>query len=67
MPLRRLIVWLLLCGFTAYCAAQDSYPARQVHIIVPTNAGGAPDTLARILAQKLAARQAMRRAHPTRL
>jgi tripartite-type tricarboxylate transporter receptor subunit TctC len=35
-------------------AAQESYPSRQVRLIVPTNAGGAPDTLARILAQKLA-------------
>jgi tripartite-type tricarboxylate transporter receptor subunit TctC len=35
--------------------AQDAYPTRQVRLVVPTNAGGAPDTLARILAQKLQA------------
>jgi tripartite-type tricarboxylate transporter receptor subunit TctC len=55
MPRWRLIVSLMFCGFTAVCGAQEVYPARQVHLIVPTNAGGVPDTLARILAQKLTA------------
>ncbi len=55
MTLRRLVVTLVLCGFAAVCSAQESYPTRQVRLIVPTNAGGVPDTLARLLAQKLAA------------
>jgi len=55
MLLRRLIVTLALSGFAALCGAQEVYPARQVRLIVPTNAGGVPDTLARLLAQKLAA------------
>ena len=55
MLFRRLVVTLLLCCFAALCGAQESYPARQVRLIVPTNAGGVPDTLARLLAQKLAA------------
>ena len=55
MLIMRLVVTLMLCGFAAICGAQEAYPARQVRLIVPTNAGGAPDTLARILAQKLTA------------
>ncbi len=42
--------------FTAVTvSAQEQYPSHQVKLVVPTNAGGAPDTLARILAQKLGA------------
>lgn len=55
MPFRKLVLALVLCGFAALCGAQDVYPSRQVRLIVPTNAGGVPDTLARMLAQKLAA------------
>jgi tripartite-type tricarboxylate transporter receptor subunit TctC len=51
----RLLAAAALCTVAALAAAQDAYPARQVRLIVPTNAGGAPDTLARLLAQKLGA------------
>src|SRR5436853_607018 len=39
----------LLIG-TASALADAPYPARPVRLVVPTNPGGAPDTLARILA-----------------
>jgi tripartite-type tricarboxylate transporter receptor subunit TctC len=53
--MRRLVAAIVLGVWAALAAAQESYPAKQVRLIVPTNAGGAPDTLARILAQKLGA------------
>jgi tripartite-type tricarboxylate transporter receptor subunit TctC len=53
--LTRWIAVAVLSLIAAVTLAQEPYPARQVRLIVPTNAGGAPDTLARILAQRLAA------------
>jgi tripartite-type tricarboxylate transporter receptor subunit TctC len=56
LPITLLATMLcILSAVPALAFAQDSYPSRQVRLIVPTNAGGAPDTLARILAQKLGA------------
>ena len=48
----RFLVALLAAGFTATVSAQ-SYPVRQVRIIVPYTAGGTTDIVARIMAQKL--------------
>jgi tripartite-type tricarboxylate transporter receptor subunit TctC len=55
MLISRWLSALALCVTALAAAAQESYPARQVRLIVPTNAGGAPDTLARLLAQKFSA------------
>src|SRR5262245_15774591 len=46
---------LLIAGPTT-ATGQDSYPDRLVKIVVPVPAGGAVDTLARIAADRLAAR-----------
>src|SRR6185436_19398105 len=57
MTLLRLIgLAFLLLGMTAaeQCAAATDYPARPVRVIIPFSAGGAPDVLLRIVAQKLA-------------
>lgn len=42
----------LCCASTAF-AADDSYPSRQIHILVGFAAGGAPDALARIVADRM--------------
>ena len=55
--MRQLIA--LLIGALAWCAASDAtaetYPARPIRIIVGLAAGGAPDTVARLLGDKLGA------------
>ena len=48
----KLMLAALLLALTTAAAAQG-YPARPVRLIVADAAGGAPDQLARILAQKL--------------
>ena len=48
---------LLLLTVASYAVAQD-YPARPVTIIVPLTAAGAPDILARMIAQQLQERLA---------
>ena len=55
MPLnRRTLIALALAGAVVLpAAAQEKYPARPVTIIVPQAAGGANDTIARVIAQKL--------------
>lgn len=54
MPLARLACLIgMLLGFFPSARAQESFPARQITIVVPTSAGGPTDTLARILAQKM--------------
>jgi tripartite-type tricarboxylate transporter receptor subunit TctC len=52
---RRPCVWLVacvLCVASAFAGAQ-TYPARPIRLIVADAPGGAPDQLARLLAQKL--------------
>jgi len=44
------------CSSTGLIWAQTDYPSRPVKIIVPVSAGGAPDVVARILAEKLSDR-----------
>ena len=55
MPLNRrtLIALALASAVVLPAAAQEKYPARPVTIIVPQAAGGANDTIARVIAQKL--------------
>lgn len=54
MPItRRLATAALLTLATGLAAAQDRYPSKPVTIIVPQAPGGANDTIARIVAQKL--------------
>ena len=53
----KLIVLASLCSLTAVASAQDNagYPARPIRLIVPSPAGGEPDTLARLVAQQMSA------------
>lgn len=54
MPItRRLATAALLTVAAGLAAAQDRYPSKPVTIIVPQAPGGANDTIARIVAQKL--------------
>ena len=58
MYLRRHVVLataVLAAGFTAplIAHAQAAYPSRTIKFVVPYSAGGLPDTVARILAQRL--------------
>ena len=48
----RFIAVLLLAGIAQQAIAQ-AYPTRAVHVIVPFPPGGAPDLVARLVAQKL--------------
>lgn len=47
-----LLLALTACAWTS-AQAQDKYPSRPVTIVVPQAAGGANDTIARVIAQKL--------------
>lgn len=53
----RLIIAMLACLLGAILpsgqAAAIDYPTRTVHVIIPFSAGGAPDVLLRLVAQKL--------------
>jgi len=53
----RLIIAMLACLLGAILpsgqAAAIDYPTRTVHMIIPFSAGGAPDVLLRLVAQKL--------------
>ncbi|MGA0571313.1 Bug family tripartite tricarboxylate transporter substrate binding protein [Variovorax sp. VNK109] len=55
-PLRRLaLASLLVVGFSAAALAQTPpWPAKPVKFIVPSNAGGSPDRVTRLLAERLA-------------
>src|SRR5207244_4842341 len=53
-PLRLLLAVLAIASLALPLAAYaDSYPDRPVRLIVPAAAGGSPDQLGRLLAQKL--------------
>src|SRR3954451_3779524 len=52
---RNLLAALLLAALTATTMAQD-WPTKPVKIIAPFSPASTPDTLARVLAQKLQAR-----------
>jgi tripartite-type tricarboxylate transporter receptor subunit TctC len=54
MPLRlSSLILLALATFVAPAAAQDRYPSRPIHWVVPFPPGGPTDTLSRILASRL--------------
>jgi len=50
--MKRLLLLVFLLSMSTFASAQ-SYPAKPIRLIVADAAGGAPDQLARILAQKL--------------
>ena len=54
----RLLQWTvvtgLLCAAASLVAAQERYPSRPIKIVVPVSAGGAPDVVTRLVADKLA-------------
>jgi len=51
-----LVAFGLLGHPTSFAQAQTDYPNRAVKVLVPFGAGGAPDVLARLLAQELSLR-----------
>jgi tripartite-type tricarboxylate transporter receptor subunit TctC len=48
-----IVVTALICVAPSAASAQASYPNRPIKIVVPVSAGGAPDVMARIVADKL--------------
>lgn len=50
---RTLLALALSVAATGAVLAQDKYPSKPVTLIVPQAAGGANDTIARVIAQKL--------------
>ena len=52
---RCLILILLFCTAPSFALAQ-TFPSAPVKIVVPVTAGGAPDVVSRIVAEKLAAK-----------
>ena len=51
---RRAVLTVLGLAFTAgWCAADDRFPSRPVKIVVGSEAGSAPDVLARVLANEM--------------
>src|SRR5437667_12056619 len=52
--MRRLFAVMLgVVATGAAYAAGDAYPSRPITIIVPTTAGGPPDTIARLLGERM--------------
>jgi tripartite-type tricarboxylate transporter receptor subunit TctC len=49
-----LLAGLIGTSLSLHCAAATEYPTRTVRVIEPFSAGGAPDVLLRLVAQKLA-------------
>ena len=46
-------LWFFVLGFFVLSAAAQEYPNRPVRVIVPYAAGGLPDTMARLVGQKM--------------
>lgn len=49
----RHLVGAVLLGTAFVAGAQQAYPSRAIRVIVPVNAGGAPDVAARVVGQAL--------------
>ncbi|MGF6372901.1 tripartite-type tricarboxylate transporter receptor subunit TctC [Paraburkholderia sp. RAU6.4a] len=49
----RALVGFVLAVLSLYAVAQQSYPSKQIRIIVPLTPGGSTDSMARLLAEKL--------------
>src|SRR5215471_16687173 len=49
----RMLVLAAALAWAAAASAQQDWPSRPVHMIVPFPAGSSPDLIARILAEKL--------------
>ena len=69
--LHRLIGALALalvgaCGLSANTSAQ-TWPARQVTLVVPNAAGGGTDTIARLIADQLSIGEATVKSHVTNI
>jgi tripartite-type tricarboxylate transporter receptor subunit TctC len=56
--MRCLLLLCALLSFGALGAAADDYPSRPIRLIVPFAAGGAVDTVARVITNPLNARLA---------
>jgi tripartite-type tricarboxylate transporter receptor subunit TctC len=50
---RAMLGCALACAFTGAAAQAQTFPDKPVHIVVPLAAGGAVDTVARVLGQRL--------------
>src|SRR5450631_3345972 len=53
MPARRLAIIVVLLAATGTAAPAQDYPSRNVSFIVPYQAGGATDLMARLVGQRL--------------
>jgi tripartite-type tricarboxylate transporter receptor subunit TctC len=53
MPFAWLLILVMLVGVSEAVGAQSTFPTKPVRLIVATSAGGQPDMVARIIAQKL--------------
>jgi tripartite-type tricarboxylate transporter receptor subunit TctC len=50
---RTVLLLAACCALASSAPAQEEYPSRPIRMIVPVSAGGAPDVVARLLAQRL--------------
>jgi tripartite-type tricarboxylate transporter receptor subunit TctC len=54
--LQLAVVAVLTCAASSLASAKEGYPSRPIKMVVPVTAGGAPDVVARIVADNLAAK-----------
>jgi tripartite-type tricarboxylate transporter receptor subunit TctC len=56
LRLLRLATAAVACAVASLAPATEGYPNRAIKIVVPVSAGGAPDVVSRIIAEKLSAK-----------
>jgi tripartite-type tricarboxylate transporter receptor subunit TctC len=56
LRLLRLATAAAFCAVPSLAPAAEGYPNRAIKIVVPVSAGGAPDVVSRIVAEKLSAK-----------